>query len=144
MCNKSHALEGLHVCARLHVQLYVSHNKAWSLKILPGIRSSEASSKAIWEVKIILFERCDNVNSFHATGLFWYPLKTENQRFSDVFRGHRKRAVPWNGLMSSVDRMKMIILNNKADSLLRRDIFWSGKTLDIAWPYLVVSNFVAL
>ena len=28
------------------------------------------------------------VNLFHATGFFLYPLKTsENQRFSDVFRG---------------------------------------------------------
>ena len=33
-------------------------------------------------------------NPFHATGLFLYPLKTsENQRFSDVFRGYRKRPV---------------------------------------------------
>ena len=35
---------------------------------------------------------------FHATGLFRYPLKTsENQRFarfSDIFRGYRKR--PWH------------------------------------------------
>ena len=31
---------------------------------------------------------------FHATGLFWYPMKTsENQRFSDVFMGYRKRPV---------------------------------------------------
>ena len=34
-----------------------------------------------------------------ATGLFRYPLKkSENQRFSDVFRGYRKRPVSWNGL----------------------------------------------
>ena len=25
-----------------------------------------------------------------ATGLYIYPLKTENQRFSDAFRGYRK------------------------------------------------------
>ena len=38
-------------------------------------------------------------NPLHATGLFLYPLKTwENQRFSDVFRRHRKRPVAWNGL----------------------------------------------
>ena len=31
-------------------------------------------------------------NPFHATGLFLYPLETsENQRFSGVFRGSRKR-----------------------------------------------------
>ena len=34
-------------------------------------------------------------NQVHATGLFLYPLKTENQRFSDVFRGNRKRAMKW-------------------------------------------------
>ena len=42
-------------------------------------------------------------NPFHATNLFWYLLKTsENQRFSDVFRGHQKRSVAWNGLMKYV------------------------------------------
>ena len=40
------------------------------------------------------------VNPFHATVLFWYPLKTsENQRFSDAFRGYQKRPLAWNGLM---------------------------------------------
>ena len=56
------------------------------------------------------------LNPFHATGLFWYPLKTpflyplktsENQRFSDVCRGNRKDMfkvyrkwpVAWNGLV---------------------------------------------
>ena len=38
-------------------------------------------------------------NPFHATHLFWYPLKTENQRFSNVFRGYQKRSVAWYGLM---------------------------------------------
>ena len=39
---------------------------------------------------------------FHTTGLFLYPLnKLENQMFSDAFRGHRKRPVAWNGLISS-------------------------------------------
>ena len=33
---------------------------------------------------------CDSVNPFHATDLFWYPLKTsENHWFSDVFGGGR-------------------------------------------------------
>ena len=40
------------------------------------------------------------LNPFHATGFFWYPLKTsENLWFSDVFRGYRKRPVAWNGLI---------------------------------------------
>ena len=43
-----------------------------------------------------------SVNPFHATGLFLYTLKTsENQMFTDVFRGYRKRPVAWNGLMKT-------------------------------------------
>ena len=35
----------------------------------------------------------DYLNPFHATDLFWYPLKTsENLWFSDVFRGCQKRS----------------------------------------------------
>ena len=35
------------------------------------------------------------INPFHATDLFWYPLKTsENQRFSG---GYQKISVAWNG-----------------------------------------------
>ena len=38
-------------------------------------------------------------NPFYATGLFLYPLKTsENQKFSDVFMGYRKR--PWHEMSS--------------------------------------------
>ena len=40
------------------------------------------------------------INLFNVTGFFLYPLKTwENLWFSDVFRGHRKRPVAWNGLV---------------------------------------------
>ena len=40
-----------------------------------------------------------SINPFHASGLFWYPLKaSENLWFSDVFRGYQKRTVAWNGL----------------------------------------------
>ena len=39
-------------------------------------------------------------NPFHATRLFRYLLKTsENQRFSDVFRGYQLRPVEWNELL---------------------------------------------
>ena len=39
-----------------------------------------------------------SLKTFHVTGLFLYLLKiSENQRFSDVFRGCRKRLVVWNG-----------------------------------------------
>ena len=64
------------------------------------------------------------INLFHATDLFWYPLKTsENLRFSDVFRGYQKRSVAWNGLIAmhyfqktfhflSVSNCLMSILSN--------------------------------
>ena len=39
------------------------------------------------------------INSFHATCLFLYPLKTsENLWFSDVPREYKKRPMAWNGL----------------------------------------------
>ena len=31
------------------------------------------------------------INSLYATGFFLYPLKTENQKFSNIFRGYRKK-----------------------------------------------------
>ena len=46
----------------------------------------------------------DAVNSFHATGLFLCPLKTGSLRFSDVFRGYRKRPVAWVELTKSWTR----------------------------------------
>ena len=40
-------------------------------------------------------------NTFHATDLFWYPLKaSETLWFFDVFRGYQKRPVAWNGFTS--------------------------------------------
>ena len=36
------------------------------------------------------------INPFHATDLFWYPLKTSEIHW--VFRGYQKRSVAWNGL----------------------------------------------
>ena len=47
----------------------------------------------------LLKELQESINPFHGTGLFLCPLKTsENQRFSDVFKGYRKRPVVWNRL----------------------------------------------
>ena len=38
-------------------------------------------------------------NPFQSTGLLLYTMKiSQNQRFSDVLRGYRKRQVAWNGL----------------------------------------------
>ena len=44
----------------------------------------------------ISFIVVQNINTFHATGLFRYPLKTSENLwfwFSDVFREYRKRPV---------------------------------------------------
>ena len=39
----------------------------------------------------------NNFNPIHVTCLFLYPLETsENKKFSDVFRGFRKRPMIWN------------------------------------------------
>ena len=51
-------------------------------------------------------------NPFHATGLFLYPLKTsKNLRFSDVFRGYRKRPMAWNGLNSLMQNISFDFLS---------------------------------
>ena len=53
--------------------------------------------------EIISTDGGDDLNPFHALGLFLYPLEaTENQRFSDAFRWHRKKPVLWSGLMEGV------------------------------------------
>ena len=58
------------------------------------------------------------INPFHATGLFRYPLKTsEKQRFSDVFRGYRKRPATWNGLILCFWKL-LILRRNQKDFLL--------------------------
>ena len=52
--------------------------------------------------KCLIWMICRRFNPFHATDLFWYPLKIlENQRFSDVFRGYQKRSAAWNALITT-------------------------------------------
>ena len=48
-------------------------------------------------------------NPFHATGLCRHPLKTENQRFSYIFRGYRKRPLAWNVL--KVSQIRSVLAN---------------------------------
>ena len=55
----------------------------------------------------------EKVNPFHATDLFWYPLKIENQRFSDVFRGYQKRSVALNGLSDNEAKLKKSVAYEK-------------------------------
>ena len=56
------------------------------------------------------------INSFHATSLFRYPLKTsENQRFPDIFGGYQKRPVAWNVLTALSQSVKWVF-----DILMRK------------------------
>ena len=61
------------------------------------------------------YEECKNchylANLFHTSGLILYLQKaSENQRFSDVLRGYRKRTVPWNGLKRSHITLSKILM----------------------------------
>ena len=59
----------------------------------------DALQQKLFAQKFSRIYRTPAVNPFHATDLFWYPLKTsEYQRVSDVFRGYQKRSVAPNGL----------------------------------------------
>ena len=54
-----------------------------------------------------------DLNPFHATGLFLYPLKiSENLWFSYVFRGYRKRPVTWNRLVGYVTAALYLLLSH--------------------------------
>ena len=75
--------------------MYNEQNK-FLYKIQPNLASeiiqTEGRFQALSEIKID-DESKDN-NLFQANALFLYPLKTsENQRFSDVFRGYRNRTL---------------------------------------------------
>ena len=59
----------------------------------------DALQQKLFAQKFSRIYRTPAVNPFHATDLFWYPLKTsEYQRVSDVFWGYQKRSVAPNGL----------------------------------------------
>ena len=62
---------------------------------------SAKPTDVVWMTSIVRFLQffTTGCNQFHTACLFVNPLKTlENQRFSDVFRGYRKRPVAWNVL----------------------------------------------
>ena len=60
-------------------------------------------------------------NLFLATGPFLYPLKTsENQRFSNIFRGFRKRPVICNGLSISVANISRFLVSIETELLCSR------------------------
>ena len=57
----------------------------------------------LFQYFILKYETKGNVGTkwlhpFHITGRFLYPLKTENFKFPDGYRGYIKRLVAWNRL----------------------------------------------
>ena len=69
---------------------------------------SEKDGKQVSNLPSLFFY---DLNPFHATDLFWYFLKTsENQRFSDVFRGYQRRSVTWNAWSEGARYAKYDIL----------------------------------
>ena len=67
------------------------------------------------------------INPFQAAGLILYPQKKlENQRFSDAFRGYRKRSVVWNGLKAKyVVTSKLVHLNQMTDCYMKAPMTFS-------------------
>ena len=54
------------------------------------------------------------INQFHATGPSVNPLKTqESQRFSDVYKGNRKRPAIGNGSISQDPDLYNLILDHQ-------------------------------
>ena len=89
------------------------------------------------------------VNPFDATGLFLYHLKTlENQSFSDVFRGYRKRPVAWYGLISKKVLVSLSIFTtwNHASNFLSPFIFnsFNKAIFQKFMPHFLPYNWVAM
>ena len=82
---------------------HIQNPTLWSilLRTLALYNYSILRHPIYWNIRLFRTRICQLLlNPFHANGLILYLLKTsENQRFSDVFRGYRKRPVAWNGLM---------------------------------------------
>ena len=73
------------------------------------------------------------LNSFYATDLFPYPLKTENLNICDGFSGCRKIPVAWNRVNGSLGRMS-------ENSALHLDYFLKTNKQYKYWMKLVTSR----
>ena len=85
-------------------------------------------------------------NPCHVTGLFLYTLKTsENQRFSDVFRGYRKRPVAWNRLMRRSTYFSLISILFEVEGIDKFVLVicgGNGEIIEMKWKlsnYFVIS-----
>ena len=65
-------------------------SKNQRLKTKDSLTFSGSIEIGHWDKMFFLQELGDTINSFHATSLFLYPLKTENLWFSDVSWGVKK------------------------------------------------------
>ena len=82
-----------------------------------------------WSLILRCYFPVSILNPFHATDLFWYPLKTwENQWFSDVSRGYQKRSAAWNGLNSSQWRICITVKREQ-----RKVFTWNLKHSEYVW-----------
>ena len=95
------------------------------LQLYKNYTPPRISSGKFWKISP------QNTWSFHATGLFLYPLKTsENHSFSDGLRGYRKRAVVWNELRKAAIRYSETVKSSRKlisgviKKLLRRFDFY--------------------
>ena len=110
--------------------------------------------------KLNILRNLVRANTFRATILFLYPMKTsENRWFCDVFRGYRKRPVAWNGITAQIlycflafikkqqkDTTALLKTNNRLTN--KSDNFWqyfhvifaSGIQIYIVWK-LKTSHF---
>ena len=79
-----------HVNIKLQLKI-VKAKIQWAESFLPALFFS-FSFIVLHKYSMVL-----RFNPFHAAGIFLYPLRIpENQRFSDIFRGYRKRPLAWN------------------------------------------------
>ena len=73
------------------------------LKRLPGSSEVRVKNAVIYLVTSTEIRKIGNINPFHANVPFLYSLKmSENQRFSDVFRGYRNETLARKGLINQL------------------------------------------
>ena len=94
---------------------------------LAQIKTGERPFLSQNQIAFSQFSSAMVINPFYATDLFWYPLKTsENQRFSDVFRGYQKRPVAWNGLKKAQIKSKLsgVTLNSLQQTHMKTEVIF--------------------
>ena len=109
-------------------------NLNWDHKLELGVvTDGEGVGKHLLNLSLHCYLTFTYLIPFHATGLILYPLKTsENQMFSDVFRGYRKRSVAWNRLVPSTQHISSQYPNFLRPGNLNtiRTVFWSFQEVE--------------